>query len=105
MADIRPQLQSLLETSSIPDEIANVIGACESAIDLLKCFPLRRTGNCYRPTEYCEIDTNGITLQDRLTICKNPWKLMIDFKLPKDFKKKNPGIVRPFVYIDIDPIF
>ena len=39
-----------------------------------------------------------------MTICKNPWKLIIDFKLPKDFKKKIPGIARPFVYVDVNPI-
>ena len=104
MADIRPQLQSLLESSSIPDEIANTIGVLEAALDLLKCLPLRRTGDCFRPTSYCEIDTNGLTLQARLTVCKNPWKLIINFKLPKDFKKKIPGIARPFVYVDVDPI-
>ena len=105
MADVRQQLESLLETTSIPDEITNTIGALESALDLLRCLPLRRKGDCFKPTAYCEIDTNGLTLQARLTICKNPWKVILDFKLPKDFKKKKlPGIARHFVYLDVDPI-
>lgn len=104
IAAIRPQLESILGTSSIPDKIAKVVGALESALDILKCLPLQRIGNCYRPSDYCEINTNDITMQARLTICKYPWKLILDFKLPKDFKKKIPGLIRPFVYIDVNPI-
>ena len=104
MAAIRSHLESILGTGAIPDEIANVVGALESALDILKCLHLQRNGDCYRPSNYCEINTNDITIQARLTICKNPWKLILDFKLPKDFRKKISGILRPFVYVDVDPI-
>ncbi|KAK3592957.1 hypothetical protein CHS0354_036816 [Potamilus streckersoni] len=104
MAAIQSKLSSVFEVNDIPDGIVKVVGALESSLHLLNCLPIQKSDNCYHPNGYCEIDVNDFTLQAKLTICKNPWTLRIDFKLPQDLKKRIPGILRPLVFIDVEPI-
>ncbi|KAL3866509.1 hypothetical protein ACJMK2_043802 [Sinanodonta woodiana] len=104
MAAIQSKLSSVLEVNDIPDEIAKIVGALESSLHVLNCLPLQKSDNCYNPNDYCEIDIGDFTIQAKLTICKHPWSLRIDFKLPQDLKKRVPGILRPFAYTNVEPI-
>ncbi|KAK3592959.1 hypothetical protein CHS0354_036818 [Potamilus streckersoni] len=104
MSAIQLELRSVLEETDIPNGTAEIIGALESGLHLLTCLPLHKSGNCYHPNDYCEIDVKDFTLQAKLTICKNPWTLRIDFKLPQDLKKRIPGILRPLAFINVEPI-
>ncbi|KAK3592956.1 hypothetical protein CHS0354_036815 [Potamilus streckersoni] len=104
MSSVRSKLSSVLEVNDIPDGIAEVVGALESSLNLLNCLPVHKSDNCYQPNDYCEISTKDFTVQAKLTICKNPWTLRIDFKVPQDLKKRIPGIFRPLVFIDVEPI-
>ncbi|KAL3866508.1 hypothetical protein ACJMK2_043801 [Sinanodonta woodiana] len=104
MAAIQSKLSSVLEVNDIPDEITKIVGALESSLHVLNCLPLQKSDNCYNPNDYCEIDIGDFTIQAKLTICKNPWSVRIDFKLPQDLKKRVPGILRPFAYTNVEPI-
>ena len=103
-SSIKSQLSKVLNSNDIPDEITDVVAALESAVNILKCIPTLRQGNCYTSNKYCDVKTKGFTLEIKLTICKSPWSLRIDFKVPKDLKSKIPSWIRPFTFIDVSPV-
>lgn len=103
-SSIKSQLSKALNSNDIPDEITDVVAALESAVNILKCIPTLRQGNCYKSNKYCDVKTKGFTLEIKITICKSPWSLRIDFKVPKDLKSKIPSWIRPFTFIDVSPV-
>lgn len=104
IAAVRTKLANAIQSEDLPDEITEVMAALESAVGILKCIPTRKDGDCYTSAHYCDIKTSGFTVEIKPTICKSPWSLRIDFKVPKDLKEKIPSLLKPLVYIDVAPV-
>ena len=103
-SSIKAKLQKALRTKSIPDEMTKIVSAIVKAVDIDKCIPTVKKGNCYTSKTFCDVKTKEFNTAIKLTICKKPWSLKIDFKIPKDFKSKVPRILKPFLFVDVKPI-
>jgi len=84
IARINQRLQNIMG-GSIPDKVQKLIAVLEKNLHILNCLPINRVGNCYRSNKCVlpELNFKGLQLSTVLSICKDPWKIVVDFELPK----------------------
>lgn len=81
VAKIKSQLERLLHDKDVPDEVAKVVAMLHDSIDVLRCTPMINQGNCYKsnPCELPKVKIDHQPIRIILTVCKKPYKMMIDW--------------------------
>jgi len=71
--------------ANIPDELHKWLAILDKNMDLVRCLPTLKSGNCYRSRQCTvpKLKLLGKELGAVLWICKDPWKIMLDLVLPR----------------------
>ena len=83
---VKNALRSAMGNVKIPNQILKWMAVLNKHIYILTCLPTRRYGNCYQSPVFCSIPSlkfGGKQLKVKLSICTSPWKIKLDFELPK----------------------
>ena len=71
---------------NLPDNVQKWIAVLQKHMYILNCLPTQKSASCYRSTRYCSIPSlkfDGKQLRAQFSLCKNPWKIIVNFELPK----------------------
>jgi len=82
VAKVKSELKRLLHDKDIPDHVAKFIAMLHESVDILRCVPTIREGNCYK-SNVCQIPKLQVAhrpIRIVLVICKKPYKLIINFQ-------------------------
>ena len=84
VARVKTKFQSRL--GFIPMKIGEILTIFDKHMQIIKCLPTKKVGNCYESPDFCthrSLKIGGKALKVKFGICKSPWTLKIGFKLPK----------------------
>jgi len=103
---ITQQLQGILQDSSIPANLAKLVGMLDDSMHILQCIPTIKEGNCYY-SQVCRISAfkvDDTIIPVRIGFCKKPYKIIITPSTRDLEKALLPGWARDLVHHDIGSI-
>ena len=83
---VKKAIERATHERNLPDNVQKWIAVLQKHMYILNCLPTQKRGSCYISPRYCSIPSlkfDGKQLRAQFSLCKNPWKIIVNFELPK----------------------